>query len=295
MSDNLNLTISEKFEKELLTFMLWISDSDYKISKTKGSEELNWSIDLLSSFEEPGRNKLECFIKELKKVYFISYNEQQINDIKAITKNFRENKSKISKNIKKNGIQVQKKEVKNLVKENVEENVEENVKENMKENVKENVEENVKENVKENMNMSDNVCKLGLTTEILVGVLGMPKYCKNEYVKYKWDLKCEKTDKSFMIYNWVNEDKSFEVFESTEWYLVEIGDDNRLIAVSYINFMNFFESQKEIETESFDIEVFGNIEVFNPVKNEIKQQEERKYLEGPSYENLEINLDDIEF
>jgi hypothetical protein len=41
--------------------------------------------------------------------------------------------------------------------------------------------------------------------------------------------------------------------------------------------------------------VFGNIEVFNPVKNEIKQQEERKYLEGPSYENLEINLDDIEF
>ena len=86
MTDNLNLTISDKFEKELLTFMLWISDSDYKISKTKGSEELNWSIDLLSSFEEPGRNKLECFIKELKKVYFISYNEQQINDIKAITK-----------------------------------------------------------------------------------------------------------------------------------------------------------------------------------------------------------------
>ena len=275
MTDNLNLTISDKFEKELLTFMLWISDSDYKISKTKGSEELNWSIDLLSSFEEPGRNKLECFIKELKKVYFISYNEQQINDIKAITKNFRENKSEISKNIKKNGIKVQKKEVKNLEKNNI-------------------VEENVKENVK----MSDNVCKLGLTTEILVGVWGMPKYCKNEYVKYKWDLKCEKTGKTFMIYNWVNEDKSFEVFESTEWYLVEIGHDNRLITLSYSNFMNFFESQKEIETESFDIEVFGNIEVFNPVKNEIKQQEEMMYgirLEGPSYENLEINLDDIEF
>ena len=68
MSDNLNLTISEKFEKELVTFMLWISDSDYKISKGKESEELDWTIDLLSSFEEPGRNKLECFIKELKNI-----------------------------------------------------------------------------------------------------------------------------------------------------------------------------------------------------------------------------------
>ena len=123
----------------------------------------------------------------------------------------------------------------------------------------------------------------------------MPKYCKNEYVKYKWDIKCDKTDKSFMIYNWVNEDKSFGVFESTEWYLIEISSVSEIqpssIQTKFVlhnNFMDFFESQKEVEAESFDIEVF------NPVKNEIKQQD-KKYLEGPSYENLEINLDDIEF
>ena len=141
------------------------------------------------------------------------------------------------------------------------------------------------------MNMNDNVCKLALTTEMLVGVFGMPKYCKNEYVKYKWDIRCEKTDKSFMIYNWVNEDKLFVVFESTEWYLVEIDEAGTLpvrqgSSVSCTNFMNFFESQKEVVTESFDTEVF------NP---NIKQQEDKKYLEGPSYENMEINLDDIEF
>jgi hypothetical protein len=291
MSDNLNLTISEKFEKELVTFMLWISDSDYKISKGKESEELDWTIDLLSSFEEPGRNKLECFIKELKKMYFISYNEEEINDIKSITKNFRENKSKISKNVKvkKNSIKT-KKEVRNN--------------------------DNKVNNDNKNDKAND-ICKLDLTTEILVEVLGMPKYCKNEYIKYKWDIKCEKTDKLFMIYNWVNKDGSFEVFEKTQWYLT---DGKPIGSAGCLDFMNFF-SEKKLLTR--DLETFDNIDVLDPnntflekkyakkeevqkeevqkeevQKEEVQKEEVQKeevQKEEENYENLEIDLDDIEF
>jgi hypothetical protein len=293
MSEIYNLSISEKFEKELVTFMLWISDSNYKISQTRESEELDWSIDLLSSFEEPGRNKLECFIKELKKMYFISYNDQEINDIKSITKNFRENKSKISKNIKvkKNVIKVVQEE-EGLVKEEV---VEEVVKKVVKKEVVK--KEVVKEEVVKKEVVKD-IYKLDLKTESLVEVLGMPKYCKNEYIKYKWDIKCEKTGKLFMVYNWVKEDGLFEVFEKTEWYLVEVMDGSYL-SPSYMDFMNFFKNAKDITKEKID-----NVEFLNPDKDgSLEEKLEDRSLEEKledrsleeKLEDLEIDLDDIEF
>jgi hypothetical protein len=311
-----NLEISEKFEKELVTFMLWLSDSDYKISKSKDSEELEWSIDLLGNFKEPGRNKLECYIKELMKEYFISYENEEINDIKSITKNFRENKSKIYKQVKS-----KKRQNSSSVKS-----------ESSFVPIK-------KENVKKN---NKNVFGLDITTEMLVEVLGMPNYYKNSHIKYRWDIKCDKTEKSFVIYNWVNEDGTFHGFENTQWYIVDYEKSD----TSYIEFMNFFKDKKNIannvslnvneKLEDLNPNTYGNKEhkrqqkkskkpeqepekepeqepeqepekepEQEPEQEPEKEPEQEPEQESPKiqlkskqeddYANLEIDLDDIEF
>ena len=194
MSVIFDLHLSEKFEKELVTFMLWISDTEYKISSE--NNEIEWSMNLLDKFQEPGRNKLECYIKELMKVYFISYENNEINDIKSITKEFSENKSKICKELKTKLP---------LSKLN---------KQNEKQNEKENQIIKKQDDPLHYVKTYINACELDYSTIKLVTVYGMPKFIKSKYIQYQWNI-----DDKFIIYNWLNESGEFSSFETIRWYL----------------------------------------------------------------------------
>jgi hypothetical protein len=90
----MSVVLSDKFAKELKKFIAWVPTTDYKISDLVDGSSIQWQDVKLDDFEEPGRNKLETYIKGLMKVYFISKDDKEINDIKLLTKDFRENKPK---------------------------------------------------------------------------------------------------------------------------------------------------------------------------------------------------------
>ena len=93
--------LSIKFEKELTRFIAWLPSTEYNISDVVSGSKVDWKDVVVSSFQEPGRNKLECFIKELMKVYFLNKNGDEITDIKLIAKQFREAPKETKKETKK--------------------------------------------------------------------------------------------------------------------------------------------------------------------------------------------------
>jgi len=73
------IILSEKFEKELVKFIAWLPTTDYKIKDIVDNSELEWKDSVLTNFEEPGRNKLESYIREMSKGYCITKGEQEMN------------------------------------------------------------------------------------------------------------------------------------------------------------------------------------------------------------------------
>jgi hypothetical protein len=130
------------------------------------------------------------------KVYFISYENNEINDIKSITKEFRENKSKICKELKTKLP---------LSKLN---------KQNEKQNEKENQIIKKQDDPLHYVKTYINACELDYSTIKLVTVYGMPKFIKSKYIQYQWNI-----DDKFIIYNWLNESGEFSSFETIRWYL----------------------------------------------------------------------------
>jgi hypothetical protein len=96
----MNATIGEsysvKFAKELEKFFEWAKDEEYVISSAKDGVSREWSIKLMANFEEPGRNKLEAYIRELQKTYVIldSKTKQEVEDYKILAKEYKDSGSK---------------------------------------------------------------------------------------------------------------------------------------------------------------------------------------------------------
>lgn len=96
----MNTTIGEsysvKFAKDLEKFFEWAKDEEYVISSAKDGVSREWSIKLMANFEEPGRNKLEAYIRELQKTYVIldTKTKQEVEDYKVLAKEYKDSGSK---------------------------------------------------------------------------------------------------------------------------------------------------------------------------------------------------------
>lgn len=196
--------LSTKFEKELVKFIAWVKTTDYKVSDIVDGSEFEWENVNIENFEEPGRNKLETYIKELMKIYFVSRGGEEINDIKLMTKEFREYKPKRSiVDTESEGVSKKKKK-------SVEKNVEKNV-------------ESTKVVVSESFNTNDTwyLQTLSESTQDLVSIFGNPiKNAKQDDYEYEWKIMVG--EKPFSIYNWLNYDNEFYEFQDNEWYLAGI-------------------------------------------------------------------------
>lgn len=82
--------LSEKFEKDLEKFFVWAVKNEYTIKDD--NSEIEWSMDLLKTIEftEPGRNKLDSFIKVVKDTYTIENETGEVDDAKLMAKEFKD-------------------------------------------------------------------------------------------------------------------------------------------------------------------------------------------------------------
>jgi hypothetical protein len=172
------------------------------------------------NFNEPSRNKLECYVKELLKYYSLVKDNEEIDDIKSMVKEFRQNKPK--KPIKKKN-EIKKKEKDIVVKEKDIVVKEKNV-------VKEDV---VKEEIviKDIINLdtdrdTENACNidtLEFSTKDLEKIFGKPLKNGKEHDKHQYEWKIlvvtEKEEVIYSIYNWMDKNGNFDSYNENEWYI----------------------------------------------------------------------------
>jgi len=301
MTTTLNLTA--KFEKELTKFIAWVEMTDYKISDIVDGTELEWNSISLDNFEEPGRNKLETYIKQLMKVYFVSRDGNEINDIKLMTKEFREYKPKRSRSDTESESEAK------VVKRVKDVKTKKNIKDKTS---KKN--ETFDVVVSDSFDTSDTwyINTLSQSTQDLVNALGEPIKNKNSD-DYQYEWKIMVGGKVFSIYNWLNYYNEFYSFEENEWYLG--GTQEKSEQEEYL--MNYISNQKpkqpskenEIIKEQTPKEKKTSNEIIKEqlIENEIEQdidEDEIPVKESHDFDieldlieddDLEINIDDIDF
>jgi hypothetical protein len=249
------IVITDKFIKELEKFFEWVIESEYLI-KDINSDQHEWSIKLLTKFEEPGRNKLEAYIKALFAKYTISLNEMDIEDAKLLAKEFKDKGGKTSKKSQAVDAEEKPKKSKVEIKEVVEkveefESEKEKTIKKSKVEVKEVESENESENVKLDMSLDTsetfNVDTLEFWTSELVEVFGKPKKTGGKDDEHTWEWKIEVNGDPFTIYDW---NENGDNFEDTTWYLGATSENKKNIKtlISYIE--SWFEGEVESEAEA---------------------------------------------
>ena len=257
--------MTDKFKKELENFYEWAVMSSY-IIKDINDEQHEWSMKLLNKFEEPGRNKLEAYIKALFAKYTITLNDADIEDAKLLAKEFKE-KSKTTQKVTEEVEEKPKKKTTKKVTEEVEEKPKKSIKKD-------------KTGIKLDMTLDTsetyNVDTLDFWTEELVSVFGKPKKTGSKEDEHTWEWKIEVNGDVYSIYDW-NENK--DSFEEATWYLGATSDNKK--NVKALN--DYIESF--LVPEEAEIEEVAEIE---------EPEIDHKELFGDDDEEIELDLDDIE-
>jgi len=272
--------LSAKFEKELTSFIAWLPSTEYNVSDVANGSKVDWKDVVLSSFQEPGRNKLETFIKELMKVYFLHENGVEITDVKLIAKQFRE-APKESKKVPKESKKVPK-ETKKAPKESKKEKVTE--KESKKEKVTE--KESKKEKVTEKESKKEKVTEntLDKSEECFMRAL---LYCSKKLAKCfgnnmddEWKLMIG--SKGFSIGNLINEDD----FEGNEWYLASFEKRSQK-EKDLLSYMDNFIKNKDIENVIEENVIEENVIEENVIEENVIEEN------GDDIDNLIDKIDTI--
>jgi len=226
---------SETFINDLEMFMIWLSKNEYCLNDIVTGEKVEMNIDLIN-FNEPSRSKLECYVKELVKYYLLEKDNEEIDDIKTMIKEFRTNK--IRKGIKKSKITKVKKVDKSEVEVEVVVDKSEVEVEDVVDKSEVEVEDVVDKSeviknkvdvikdviVKEDLN-TDDICyidTLDFSTKELEGVFGKPlkNGKRGDKHQYEWKIIMitEQEDIIYSIYNWRYKNGKFDEYDENEWF-----------------------------------------------------------------------------
>lgn len=183
--------LSEKFAVTIQKLLIWLKDNDYEL-KDSDNCNIKWSMDLLNDFNEPGRNKIETFIKKIGKEYSLTKDSNKVLDVKMLVNNFKQNKPKIQR------------------------------KKKQKETLTSTPKENPNVIVDNTLNTSNtfNVDTLPYFTDDLIEVFGYPEEIKDEDSQYEWKLNVN--GYTYSIYDWIENN---ETFEDKMWYLASTNED----------------------------------------------------------------------
>lgn len=256
-ASSVSVVLSDKFKKELEKFLSWASES-YTIKDVNDIQK-EWSVSLLSKFEEPGRNKLEAYIKALLQNYIISVGDMDIEDAKLLAKEFKEKSGK-SKKTESESSETKTKKSEKPKKEKETKTTKKSKSES---------EGNVRLDMSLDTSETYNVETLDFWTEELVKVFGEPKMTGSEEDEHTWEWKLEVDGDIYSIYNWNEYGESYE--EST-WYLGSTVENKKTIKVLNDYIWSLLESEVKDNSPSME-ELFG---------------------EDSDEEDLEIDLDGID-
>lgn len=206
--------LTPKFEKELYTFFDWANSSGDYIIYDKDNNQLKWSRNLLMTFSETPRKKLDGFLKGVFKLYTIQNRQNDIiytyiNIINA----YKEFKTPV-----KNNINITDKNIDNLCDSfQLTLNVDENT--------------NDCQDIKINHDLDTSktwwLCNLEYTTQQLVNVFGDPLLTGNKDTNHRYEWKFVFDNHIFSIYDWKfdNIDFSDINFKEADWFLC--GNSNK--------------------------------------------------------------------
>lgn len=196
-------SLSDKFSVIIEKFLMWSNESGYLLNDLNDNSKVEWSMQLLSGFKEPGRNKLETFVKKLNKEYLLTKDNEKVLDIKLMVNNFKENKPK-TKVLKEN--KIKSKEIK------------------LKDVKSDNKKENVYVDFDLDTNDSYNIDTLEYFTNELIKAFGKPKEIEDEDSKYEWKLSVN--GDIYSIYDWI---ENKEKFDEITWYLAGFNENKNNI------------------------------------------------------------------
>lgn len=205
---------SETFASDLEKFKVWLSDNEYCLNDIVTGERIILENNMIG-FNEPSRNKLECYVKELVKYYSLVKEEEEVDDIKSMIKNFRQNKPK---------------KVKNNIKTKKEKDMKTKNENEIIQDEKVEIETKLKENkvdiiVKDSLDTED-VCyidTLEFCTADLEKVFGKPlkNGGENDKHQYEWKilLVMENEEIIYSIYNWKDKNGEFKSYNENKWHI----------------------------------------------------------------------------
>lgn len=304
-----NVVLTDKFKKELEKFFEWAAVSEY-IIKDINNDQHEWSMNLLNKFEEPGRNKLEAYIKALFAKYTISMNEMDIEDAKLLAKEFKDKGDKVKKASKKETTENEEKPKKS-------EKAKTTKKSKEVESDVEVDEEAVKLDMSLDTSETFNVDTLEFWTSELVQVFGKPKKTGGKDDEHTWEWKIEVNGQPFSIYDW---NENGESFDEATWYLGATSENKKNIKtlVKYIE--SWFDAPSDVEEEAVEVkpkketkkkaekvekpkkETKKTVKKVEEVKEEIKEIEDEKKVDMEELfgsdsdmdDDIELDLNDIE-
>lgn len=283
--------LSEKFSVIIEKFLIWTNENDYSLFSKDCNSKVEWDIRLLSDFKEPGRNKLETFVKKLSKEYLLTKDNEKVLDIKLMVNSFKETKSKVTCSIKSKTVDVVK-EKKCKVK-------------NEKTKEKKQKTESIYIDFDLDTSNTYNIDTLEYFTEDLVKVFGRPKEIIDEDSKYEW--KVNVNGDVYSIYDWM---ENKEKFDDITWYLAVLNEDKNNINKLYnyidekiknpidskesenIEFVNTnikLNEKEDLMTDKKDL-----LELFGEDSAQESEEDEEINLDIIS-DTLEIDIDNLDF
>jgi hypothetical protein len=247
--------LSEKFAKELNKFFGWAKDTGYEITKSGNNHE--WSLKLLSGFEEPGRNKMDAYIKGLMKKYVISKDDEDIDDYKVILKDFKDNKPK-----RKRAETSTEGESDNTVV------------------------------IDNNLDTSETyfLDTLDFDTNTLLKKFGKP--VKNETAKNRFEWKVKVGDNVYSIYDWVNDEGEFDPFADTWWHIGGVKNNKKDIK-TITNFLKVNQVKKQKQSASKKRQEETDEELEKEIEETEGETSDQENLEDILQEDTKATTEDL--
>lgn len=272
---------TEKFQKELCKFINW-ADEKYIIFD-KENNKISWSkIDDIN-YEEPPRNKLDMYIKELMKNYKIKtfQEENTIENYKTIIINFKNDKH--------------------------EKKMDKNKKKQQKLNKENNTIISISDFDSSDFYWHDTLDNI--SSEQLINVLGDPEYTYNESSFHIWEWKITIKKNKYSIYDWKSQnlyDIDKHTKDNLKNIIWHISGENKKKSINdiktllkYINtnskiikpiYEKKIHSIEDIEENEQDKINSNSIEEYDCIDQDYEENQEENYVsdEGETNEIIEM-------
>ena len=271
------MSLTQKFAKELESFFQWTIMNGYIIFDNDEEQRL-WDFKLVKEFQEPGRNKLEFYIKTLfNQEFTIHLKKNKINDAKLLVKDFK------SEEPKKETKETPKKEIKETPKKETLKKEEKETKETLKKEKPKKSEITLKTDNCLDTSKGYFLDTLKFTTEELIKILGEPTKTGNTDDEHVFEWKIILNKEVFSIYDWEN---TLE-FNLIIWHISGIKNSNVSLVIGYIQdkLMYGIETRQYLYTKEEEELELEELE-------EVDELEELEEVE--EVDELEFDLSDIE-